>query len=131
MTVACSRSMPRMSDRLAVVQGTFFLVSGLWPIVHMRSFERVTGPKKDDWLVKTMGALIGGIGATLVVDGLKGRGERSVLLGASSASVLAASDLIYVARGTIARVYLADASAELAIVALWAALRASRAKDIS
>jgi hypothetical protein len=45
-------------QRLAVAQGLVYVTSGLWPLVHLRSFEAITGPKTDRWLVKTIGALI-------------------------------------------------------------------------
>ena len=37
---------------LARVQGAFNLVNGLWPLIHMRSFEAVLGPKRDRWLAR-------------------------------------------------------------------------------
>jgi len=43
---------------LAIGQGLCYPLTGLWPLVSLRSFEKVTGPKADDWLVKTVGALI-------------------------------------------------------------------------
>ncbi len=46
-------------------QGIYF-ATGLWPILNMRSFEVVTGPKRDKSLVKTVGALITAIGSTLL-----------------------------------------------------------------
>jgi hypothetical protein len=32
---------------LAGLQGAYFLVTGVWPLVHMPSFLAVTGPKTD------------------------------------------------------------------------------------
>ena len=29
------------------VQGSYYLVTGLWPLVHLASFEAITGPKVD------------------------------------------------------------------------------------
>lgn len=106
-------------DPVAIAQGAFFVATGLWPIVHMRSFERVSGRKRDHWLVKTMGGLIAVVGGTLIAAGMRGRQRETALLGASSASALAASDVIYASRGVISKVYLVDAAAELTIVALW------------
>ena len=81
----------------------FYAATGVWSLLSMRTFERVTGPKTDRWLVKTVGALIAVIGIHLL------RGARSGCalggassLGASSAAVLATVDVIYVARGRIA-----------------------------
>ena len=44
-----SDTAPTVALRL-IPQGAFYAVSGLWSIVHLRSFEAVTGPKRDDWL---------------------------------------------------------------------------------
>jgi hypothetical protein len=43
--------------RHALAQGARagWRVTGVWPILRLRSFEAVTGPKKERWLVKTMG----------------------------------------------------------------------------
>ena len=100
---------------VALAQGSLYLVTGLWPILHYRSFERVTGPKRDDWLVKTTGGLIAAIGASLLAD----RGDGRGILGPASAAVLAAADVVYASRRRISRVYLLDAIAEVAIIGAW------------
>lgn len=106
---------------LAVVQGLFYLVTGIWPLLHMRSFERVTGPKVDHWLVRTVGVLISVIGAVLLLGGRRGRvGPELRLLAAGSALGLAGIDVVYVSRRRISPVYLLDAVAELALAAAWA-----------
>jgi hypothetical protein len=106
--------------RAACAQGLFFVVTGLWPIVHMRSFEAVTGPKTERWLVKTMGGLIAVIGGALVAGSLEPRVSPAVrLLGAASAAALAASDVIYAGKGRISPIYLVDAVAELALATAW------------
>jgi hypothetical protein len=87
--------------RLARLQATFYVVTGVWPFVSMRTFEAVTGPKVDRWLVKTVGALVAVIG---------------------SAAALATIDTVYVARRRISPVYLLDAVAEIGLVAGWARL---------
>jgi hypothetical protein len=33
-------------------------MTGLWPLVSIGTFQQVTGPKTDLWLVKTVGVLI-------------------------------------------------------------------------
>jgi hypothetical protein len=109
-----------LASRLAVVQGAYWAASGVWPIVHLRSFEAVTGPKQAGWLVKTVGALIAAVGATLVVAGARRRvTEEIVLLGASSAAALGGAGGWYAARGRIRRIYLADAAIEAVILAAW------------
>ena len=59
--------------RLAIGQGLYFAATGVWPLVHMRSFERVTGPKTDTWLVRTVGVLVTVIGGVLAASGLRRR----------------------------------------------------------
>ncbi len=34
------------------------MATGLWPLVHRRSFEAVTGRKTYWWLVNTVGSLL-------------------------------------------------------------------------
>jgi hypothetical protein len=41
----------------ALLQGGYFLFTGIWPLVSRRTFEAVTGPKKDFWLAQTVGVL--------------------------------------------------------------------------
>lgn len=108
----------------ALVQGAFFAVTGLWPVAHYRSFERITGPKVDDWLVKTTGGVLAAVGATLLASALRRparRPGRSDLraLGMLTTAALAVADLVYVAKGRIPRVYLIDAAAEAVLFALW------------
>jgi hypothetical protein len=106
--------------RLALAHGAFFVATGLWPIVHMRSFEAVTGPKRERWLVKTMGGLIAAIGSAVAAGALERPIPQSIrALAATSAAVLAASDVIYVSRRRISPIYLADAVVEIALASLW------------
>lgn len=111
----------------AVLQALYYLMTGLWPLLHIKSFLAVTGPKTDQWLVKTVGVLISVIAAALGVPGAR----RSVhpelaLLGVGSAASLTAVDVIYVARGRISPVYLLDALPELALIAGWLVTRRNR-----
>ena len=109
-----------LGSRLALVQGGFYVLSGVWPLVHLRSFERVTGPKTDGWLVKTVGVLVTVIGGALGLAGWRRRVAPEVaIVAAGSAAGLAAIDLIYVGRRRISPVYLLDALAEVLLVALW------------
>ena len=50
---------------LAAIQAAYLVSSGVWPILHRRSFERVTGRKQDFWLVRTVGGLAAASGASL------------------------------------------------------------------
>jgi hypothetical protein len=83
----------------------------------------VTGDKTDDWLVKTVGVLVTVVGVVLATAALRLRVTQEVaLLGLGSALALTAIDVTYVAKGVIAPIYLADAAAEMLLIALWAPL---------
>jgi hypothetical protein len=107
---------------LAWIQGLYYVATGMWPLVHMRSFERVTGPKTDRWLVRTLGALIAVVGVSLCREALRADARGAALLGGLSAAALGAVDVHYVARRRIAPVYLADALPEAALAAGWLAV---------
>lgn len=100
-------------------QGFYYIVTGIWALVGIRSFQAVTGPKTDLWLVKTVGALVAAIGATFWVSAARRRPPaETAVLAVGSGVALAAIDIAYVRRGRISRVYLLDAAEELAAVAL-------------
>ena len=40
-----------------LAQSVYYVSTGVWPIVHLRSFMALTGRKRDTWLVQTFGAL--------------------------------------------------------------------------
>ena len=106
---------------IALAQGIFYLVTGAWPLVSIRSFEAITGPKADRWLVKTAGVLIMAIGAALTLAGSrKSVTPEMRLLAVGSALGLTGIDIVYVARGRISKIYLLDAAAELGLVTGWA-----------
>ncbi|MGK3988740.1 hypothetical protein WME99_37190 [Sorangium sp. So ce136] len=119
---------------VALAQGAFYVVTGIWPLVSMSTFEKVTGPKTDRWLVKTVGALIAVVGTTLIADARRrpAAPPASKLLGVGSAIALAAIDVIYASRGRISRIYLVDAAVELGIAGAWLCLGgpASRRADV-
>ena len=104
--------------RTAVLtQGVYYVTTGMWPLVNMRSFERVTGPKIDKWLVKTVGVLVTTIGGALLVAASRRRiSPEARVLAAGSAIGLAAIDVYYVAKRRIAPIDLLDALTELALV---------------
>jgi hypothetical protein len=115
------QSNPRRT--LALAQGAYFLATGIWPLVDMRSFLRVTGYKRDLWLVRTVGALIAVTGVTMLSAAQRDRVTGEIaFLAAGTAGALGAVDTIYGSRGRIPPVYLLDAVAEAGIVALWLGL---------
>jgi len=104
--------------RLIAFQAAYYSVSGLWPLVHLPSFESVTGPKTDDWLVHMIALLAVVIGAALGVAAVRDRvhAPEVGVLSVGAALAFAGIDLWYGLGGRIAPVYLADASIELALL---------------
>ena len=99
-----------------LAQGLYYVATGLWPLVHLDSFERATGPKYEIWLVRTVGALATAIGVTLVRASRRPTRDAR-FLSIASALAFAAIDVAYAARRRISPVYLGDAAAELAFAA--------------
>lgn len=108
---------------LAILHGCFYVATGVWPLVSIESFQRVTGAKTDLWLVRTVGVLVSIIGLTLLLAGVReARSTEVFVLAVGSALSLAAIDTFYVFRKVIPPVYLLDAVAELILVAAWLAV---------
>ena len=106
---------------LARAHGAFNVVGGLWPLLHIRSFEVVTGPKTDRWLVRTVAGL-------MVANGLvQWRAEPSSdglaaarRIGLGTAVTLASIDVAYAIPHRISRMYLVDAALEAGWALAWA-----------
>jgi hypothetical protein len=108
----------RVGALLPVVQGGYYLLSGLWPLVHMDSFERVTGRKTDRWLVRTVGTLAVAIGSGLLQAGRRGEVPRELDTVARLASIgFVSVEIPTAARGRISPIYLLDAVVELGFLA--------------
>jgi hypothetical protein len=114
-----------MLPKLALIQGIFYVATGVWPLIDIVSFQVVTGPKTDLWLVRTVGVLVTVIGVVLFRASQTRRITPEVaLLAVGSALGLATIDLVYALSGVISAVYLADAAVELGLATLWAVGRA-------
>jgi hypothetical protein len=102
------------ADRmLRRAQGAYYLVTGLWPVVHFRSFTVVAGPKPDRFQTQVTGALFAAIGLTLLVGEPASRATR-VLSGASAAAAIGMTTAY---RRQIRDVFWADAAVESVFLA--------------
>lgn len=100
----------------ARAQAIYFLFMGLWPLLHYRSFEAVTGKKIDTWLVKTIAWLFIVIGVQLWTSDP----QEMVLLGLGSAFAVGAADIYYsFIKQRISWVYTLDALPQIIFVILW------------
>ncbi len=83
-----------------------------------------TRPKRDRWLVRTVGPLLAGFGLLLLDEArstsVSPAAAKAV---AGSAVILAGVDVRYGGPGRISRVYLLDAVVEVVLALAWAAAR--------
>ena len=105
---------------MAKLQGAYWAVTGIWPLLHMPSFLWVTGPKEDLWLVRTVSILILVIGLVLLAAGIRKNVTTEIKwLGIGGAAGLGFIDVYYSLNDVIRNVYLLDAVGELALILLW------------
>jgi uncharacterized membrane protein len=102
------------------LQSIYFIVTGIWPLISMKTFLIVTGPKTDLWLVQTVGILILVIGLTLLYASIhRVRNSPIIFLAIASSLALAIVDITFYLNGTIGSVYLLDAGLEFLLILLW------------
>jgi hypothetical protein len=127
---------------LSWFQGIYYFVSGVWPIVDIRSFKMVTGEKTDNmptgldadhWLVMAVSLLITAIALTLLVAAWRRTQMIEIAVMAISGSVgLTIIDVVYTARGVIQPIYLLDAAIQIPLVIAWGiAILANREESVA
>ncbi|WP_413293810.1 hypothetical protein ACLSU7_01815 [Bdellovibrio sp. HCB185ZH] len=99
-------------------QTIYFAVTGIWPLLHRRSFEAVTGRKTDWWLVEMVGVLTVSISAALLYTFLQQEYLTTKLIGIASAVSYVFIDVKYVLKSVISKVYLADAAIQVLLIIL-------------
>src|SRR4051794_35106853 len=107
------------SERVVLTaQGGYYVLTGVAPFVSRRAFERVTGTKREWWLVQTVGVLVTVVGGALL-SGVRSDRVTPELRGLAvgCAAGLAGIDVLYVVKGRIAPTYLLDAAAQIAALA--------------
>jgi hypothetical protein len=103
---------------VAGVHSAYLVGTGLWSLLHRRSFEAVTGPKTDFWLVRTVGGLAMVCGTVLGLSVVRGRQAPEVqLLAAAQALAFVAADAY--AAATQSRMYLGDVVVQAACLPAW------------
>ena len=110
-----------MNPTVALIQGIYFLVTGIWPLISMRTFLAITGPKTDLWLVKTVGLILAVIGAVLIYAQRTATvNSPVVILAIGAAASLALVEIVYVIKKVISPIYLGDAFVEIILMIWWA-----------
>ena len=105
---------------LSLVQGVYFFITGVWPLIHIASFIWISGHKYDIWLVETVGITLAVVGIVLFSAGMNRRvNDETFLLATGCAAGLASIDVYYASIDRIPDVYLLDAAAEFILIILW------------
>lgn len=102
------------TENLLTTMGVYFFITGLWPILHIKSFMWVTGPKKEIWLVKTVGLLVINSSLLFLLPWFYGTTASFELkaLAIMNAFSLMIIDIYYALTGRIRKIYLLDAGVE-------------------
>jgi hypothetical protein len=122
-----TRALDRLADPVALAhaQGVSTVLGGAWPLLSIRTFEAVFGPKEDRWLVYTVSGLLVTNGLTQVLAARADAVPAARSLGYGTAGTLLAIDLVFVPAGRIRWTYLIDAAFEAAWIGLWRRARRS------
>jgi hypothetical protein len=100
---------------ITILQSYYYIFTGLWPVFHMASFEKITGKKTDKWLVKQVGLLAAAIGIALLFA--KYADKRIIAIPAAAAFMLI--DFYYALAKTIPKVYMADGLIQIIFLVTW------------
>lgn len=100
-------------------QGSYTLLTAVWPIVHIKSFMDVSGYKTDIWLVKTVGILLAAIAVCLLLSISSKQNFPVAVLGLFTAAGMAYVDFFYALNDTIPDIYMADGAVEILFVLVW------------
>lgn len=110
----------RLNKIILLCQTIYYLVTALWALAEIDSFMKVTGPKTDIWLVKTVAVLLLAISCSFIAAFVTNNFSTPVLtLAVGCCVVLIVIDYYYVAKGTISGIYLLDALAEFCLLIAW------------
>jgi hypothetical protein len=103
-----------------ITQGSYWLLTGAWPLVHLHSFLYLTGAKTDLWLVRVVGMLITVVGGVLLAAGLHENLTPEIMgLAVAASAALMVADLWFVADGSLAPMYLVDAKLQAITLVAW------------
>ena len=120
MSTAITVTNLRLFKWLIRIQATYIFITAVWPLVDIESFMEVTGPKRDVWLVKTVGALLIPVACTMYCYLFIGSDHRPAIVLATLTSVaFIAIDFYYALNDVISNVYLLDGVIELIFLIGW------------
>jgi hypothetical protein len=99
----------KLFKTILIAHAVYILLTAVWPIVDIESFMKVTGPKTDVWLVKTVGALLIPVGLCLLSCISIAAKRPAIVLGTLTCISFITIDFYYAVTDVISDVYLIDA----------------------
>jgi len=114
----------KAQNRWAMLQGFYYALGGLWPLISLASFEQVTGNKRDEWLVRTVAGILVVVAVVLLRDALW-RKHVSSSLRMVAGGVALVMGLVAISSGLSGRIswlYVPDGLIHLAFAFGWLAL---------
>lgn len=107
-------------QHILIFQGVYYFVTALWPLIHINSFEEVTGKKRNHWLVYTVGSLLLVSSVVFLYSGVKNAPVpvETIILSVGNALALTVIDIVFVFLHKIRKIYLLDASMEILLIIL-------------
>jgi energy-converting hydrogenase Eha subunit E len=120
----------KLYKTILIIQGIYTTITALWAIVDIGSFMKVTGPKNDIWLVKTLSVILLAIGLTFISHSFQHKiSLPAITLALSTSLSLAIIDFHYVSEGVISRVYAADGIIQVIFFVFWIYIAAARKQN--
>lgn len=102
-------------DWVLGIQGSYYVLTGIWPFMHLSSFEAVTGPKNNIFLLHMVSALIIVIGIALLLSIRQEKTRSIIFLATGSPLAFMVIEIIY--RAQIHWVYFLDFAVEVILLA--------------
>jgi hypothetical protein len=109
----------RPESPVPFVQGTYYLLIGLWPVLAIDSLLSGSVAGAEPWQLRAFGVAVALVGAAMLAAARRSDRCEMLRLGVAVALGLAAADVILVLNGTAPPIYLADAAVQVAFVFWW------------
>lgn len=106
---------------MPLIQGIYFFITLVWPVIDIESFMKVTGPKTDVWLVKTVSVLLLPYSIICLWAGFNFKRISKLIIVTMVLTCLGLAfvEFYYYFNGTIKWVYAADAVLQLMFSIWW------------
>jgi hypothetical protein len=103
-----------------LAQGIYYLLRGLWSLLHLGSVESLAETHRNVWLSEEVGALVLVIGVALCVAAYRRQGSPEILVIAfGSALGMGLIELLFIFHRRISVLYLIDVIIQFGLVVFW------------